>query len=196
MAVHELLTLTLDGAVRARSARRRASPVELMQAVLARIDETNPDLNAVCSRRDRGRLSRRRARRRGAHRARRGTAARGHPARREGARAGRGPARGPRRRRSSAIASPRRDSIQVARLKAAGAIVVGKTNAPEFGAPAYTKNRLYGVTRSPWNLALTPGRLERRIVGGDGRGACCRWSPPATAAARSASRPASPAASA
>src|SRR5262249_40494442 len=49
------------------------------------------------------------------------------------------------------------DSVQVARLKAAGAIVVGKTNAPEFGAPAYTKNRLYGVTRSPWNLALSPG---------------------------------------
>ena len=49
------------------------------------------------------------------------------------------------------------DSVQVARLKAAGAIVVGKTNAPEFGAPAYTKNRIYGVTRSPWNLELTPG---------------------------------------
>src|SRR5262249_52447795 len=49
------------------------------------------------------------------------------------------------------------DSVQVARLRAAGAIVVGKTNAPEFGAPAYTKNRLYGVTRSPWDLALSPG---------------------------------------
>ena len=45
----------------------------------------------------------------------------------------------------------------MSRLKAAGAIVVGKTNAPEFGAPAYTKNRIYGVTRSPWNLELTPG---------------------------------------
>ncbi|MGH7789082.1 MAG: amidase, partial [Candidatus Binatia bacterium] len=49
------------------------------------------------------------------------------------------------------------DSIQVARLKAAGAIVVGKTNAPEFGAPAFTRNRIHGVTRSPWNLELTPG---------------------------------------
>ena len=51
MAVHELLTLTLIELCET-PARRRASPVELMQAVLARIDETNPDLNAVCSRRD------------------------------------------------------------------------------------------------------------------------------------------------
>lgn len=50
-----------------------------------------------------------------------------------------------------------RDSVQVARLKAAGAIVVGKTNAPEFGYTAITKNLVYGVTRSPWNLERTPG---------------------------------------
>lgn len=51
----------------------------------------------------------------------------------------------------------RSDSIQVARLKAAGAIVVGKTNTPEFGFTAFTKNRLYGVTRNPWNPERTPG---------------------------------------
>jgi Asp-tRNA(Asn)/Glu-tRNA(Gln) amidotransferase A subunit family amidase len=51
----------------------------------------------------------------------------------------------------------RRDSIQVARLKAAGAIVVGKTNTPEFGFTGFTKNLLYGVTRNPWNLERTPG---------------------------------------
>jgi aspartyl-tRNA(Asn)/glutamyl-tRNA(Gln) amidotransferase subunit A len=50
-----------------------------------------------------------------------------------------------------------RDSIQVARLRAAGAIVVGKTNLPEFGATALTKNRLFGVTRNPWDLERTPG---------------------------------------
>jgi aspartyl-tRNA(Asn)/glutamyl-tRNA(Gln) amidotransferase subunit A len=49
------------------------------------------------------------------------------------------------------------DSIQVARLKAAGAIVVGKTNTPEFGHMAFTKNLLFGVTRNPWNLERTPG---------------------------------------
>jgi len=50
-----------------------------------------------------------------------------------------------------------RDSVQVARLKAAGAIVVGKTNTPEFGFTGFTKNRLYGVTRNPWNRERTPG---------------------------------------
>jgi aspartyl-tRNA(Asn)/glutamyl-tRNA(Gln) amidotransferase subunit A len=49
------------------------------------------------------------------------------------------------------------DSIQVARLKAAGAIVVGKTNTPEFGFTGFTKNRLYGVTRNPWDTERTPG---------------------------------------
>ena len=51
MPVSELLTLTLVELCDALRARR-ASPVELMHAVLARIDETNGDLNAVCSRRD------------------------------------------------------------------------------------------------------------------------------------------------
>jgi aspartyl-tRNA(Asn)/glutamyl-tRNA(Gln) amidotransferase subunit A len=51
----------------------------------------------------------------------------------------------------------RGDSIQVARLTAAGAIVIGKTNTPEFGYTGFTKNRLFGVTRNPWNLERTPG---------------------------------------
>ena len=49
------------------------------------------------------------------------------------------------------------DSIQVARLRAAGAIVVGKTNTPEFGYTGFTKNLLFGVTRNPWNTERTPG---------------------------------------
>src|SRR5204862_4795464 len=49
------------------------------------------------------------------------------------------------------------DSTQVTRLKAAGGILFGKTNAPEFGYTAITKNLVYGVTRSPWNLEHTPG---------------------------------------
>jgi aspartyl-tRNA(Asn)/glutamyl-tRNA(Gln) amidotransferase subunit A len=49
------------------------------------------------------------------------------------------------------------DSTQVARLKAAGAIVVGKTNTPEFGHTVLTKNFVHGVTSSPWDLARTPG---------------------------------------
>lgn len=52
---------------------------------------------------------------------------------------------------------PTRDSVQVARLKAAGAIILGKTNTPEFGFTGLTKNLLFGVTRNPWNLERTPG---------------------------------------
>ena len=50
-----------------------------------------------------------------------------------------------------------RDSTQVARLRRAGAIAIGKTNTPEFGYTAFTKNRVFGVTRNPWNLSRTPG---------------------------------------
>ncbi len=49
------------------------------------------------------------------------------------------------------------DSVQVARLRAAGAIAVGKTNTPEFGYTGFTKNRQFGVTRNPWNPERTPG---------------------------------------
>ncbi len=52
---------------------------------------------------------------------------------------------------------PERDSVQVERLKNAGAILVGKTNSPEFGYTAFTKNLLFGVTRNPWNPERTPG---------------------------------------
>jgi len=52
---------------------------------------------------------------------------------------------------------PERDSTLVARLRAAGAIALGKTNMPEFGATCFTKNLLFGVTRNPWNTARTPG---------------------------------------
>jgi aspartyl-tRNA(Asn)/glutamyl-tRNA(Gln) amidotransferase subunit A len=49
------------------------------------------------------------------------------------------------------------DSTQVARLRAAGAILVGKTNTSEFGATALTKNLVHGTTCSPWDLARSPG---------------------------------------
>ncbi|MDJ0869037.1 MAG: amidase [Myxococcota bacterium] len=50
-----------------------------------------------------------------------------------------------------------RDSLQVERLRAAGAIVVGKTNAPEFGYTAVTKNLLFPPSRNPWDPERTPG---------------------------------------
>jgi aspartyl-tRNA(Asn)/glutamyl-tRNA(Gln) amidotransferase subunit A len=49
------------------------------------------------------------------------------------------------------------DSIHVARLRAAGAVPVGKTAAPEFGTLNFTKTKVFGVTRSPWDTSRTPG---------------------------------------
>jgi len=52
---------------------------------------------------------------------------------------------------------PSEDAAVVKRIKRAGAIVVGKTNTPEFGAGANTVNRVFGATRNPWDLALSVG---------------------------------------
>lgn len=49
------------------------------------------------------------------------------------------------------------DSVLVARLKAAGCVVVGKTNTPELGWKADTENRIFGATRNPWNVEHSPG---------------------------------------
>jgi len=153
--MHELLECTLVELTEKLRARK-ASPVDLMQAVLARIDETNADLNAVVARHD--------------------SAALLHAARAAQERIGRGAARPlegvPLGVKDLEDAEglvnshgslpfkgkiAQRDTTQVERLRAAGAIVVGKTNAPEFGYTAITKNLVYGVTRSPWNLERTPG---------------------------------------
>ncbi len=153
--MNELLSLSLVE-LTALLRARKASPVELMEAVLARIDATHDDLNAVVVRRE--------------------PAACLADARAAETRIASGDSRplegiplgvkeleqvaGLSWTECSPLFAERvasEDSVQVQRLRAAGAIVVGKTNAPEFGAPAFTKNRLYGTTRSPWNLELTPG---------------------------------------
>jgi len=52
---------------------------------------------------------------------------------------------------------PDEDDIVVERLRAAGAIVIGKTNTAEFGYGAIGHNPLFPTTRNPWNTELTPG---------------------------------------
>src|SRR5690348_2800358 len=52
---------------------------------------------------------------------------------------------------------PAADSPAVARLKAAGAILVGKTTTPEFGHKCFTEAPLFGRTANPWDLARTSG---------------------------------------
>lgn len=135
---------------------RRLSPLELMEAVLARIEGTRETLNAVVALCDRERLL-------ADARAAEERIARGEARPLEGIPLGVKDLEDAEGLVTSQGSVPfrqqvaQRDSTQVARLRAAGAIVVGKTNAPEFGFTAITKNLLHGVTRSPWHLERTPG---------------------------------------
>jgi Asp-tRNA(Asn)/Glu-tRNA(Gln) amidotransferase A subunit family amidase len=50
-----------------------------------------------------------------------------------------------------------RDGVTASRLRGAGAILIGKTNVPEFAFEGFTANPLFGVTRNPWAPAWSPG---------------------------------------
>ncbi len=52
---------------------------------------------------------------------------------------------------------PEEDDVVVKRLKDAGCVILGKTNMPEFGFLAITKNLIFGETHNPWDLNKTPG---------------------------------------
>ncbi len=62
------------------------------------------------------------------------------------------------------------DCTHVARLRATGAVIVGKSTVPEFGLVAYTRTKLFGTTRNPWNLERTPagssGGSAAAVAGG------------------------------
>jgi len=68
------------------------------------------------------------------------------------------------------------DSVLVARLKAAGCVVVGKTNTPELGYRADTLNPTFGATRNPWDLTRSPGGSS----GGSAAAIACGMVPLAT----------------
>ncbi len=135
---------------------RKISPVELMQVTLDRIDVTHARLNAVVARHERDHLL-------GQARAAEERIARQQARPLEGVPLGVKDLEDAQGLTTTYGSLPFkgnvavRDSVQVERLRNAGAIVVGKTNAPEFGYTAITKNLVYGVTRSPWNLERTPG---------------------------------------
>ncbi|MET9490890.1 amidase [Nocardia sp. NPDC006630] len=52
---------------------------------------------------------------------------------------------------------PQEDAVQVSRLKAAGAVVLGKTNVPIMLGDLQSYNEIYGTTNNPWDLGRTPG---------------------------------------
>jgi aspartyl-tRNA(Asn)/glutamyl-tRNA(Gln) amidotransferase subunit A len=136
-------------------AQRELSPVEVMRAHLDRIAAVNPKLNAIVTLAD-GAME-------GAERA--------EAAVRSGAQLG--PLHGVPftvkdgidtagvlTQRGSPIFRgrvPETDATVVARLKAAGAILIAKTNPPEFSYSIETDNLLTGQTNNPWNLDYTPG---------------------------------------
>ena len=145
-AARELARLIRTGAV---------SPVEVLDAHLAVIERVNPQLNAVVTlAADAARDAARRAE---------NAVMKGDPL---------GPLHGlpvaikdvtPTAGIRTTFASPlykdhvpAEDAEVVRRLKAAGAIVLAKTNTPEFACGAYTNNALFGPTRNPWNPGLSP----------------------------------------
>jgi amidase len=135
---------------------RKVSPLEVMQAVLARIDQVNPQVNAYVTVVRESALGAARAATRALRRGPRLPPLHGVPVSIKDLT----PTKGIRTTWGSKIYEqhiPEEDALIVERLKAAGAIVVGKTNTPEFGAGANTFNAVFGATRNPWNLALTCG---------------------------------------
>ena len=135
---------------------RELSAAELLTAVLARIDEVNPAINAIVT------LAAEQA---------------FAVAAELDARAARGSFAGPLHGLPIAVKDlaetagirttfgspifasfvPSFDAPHVALLKQAGAVVIGKTNTPEFGAGSQTFNPVFGPTRNPYDTRLTPG---------------------------------------
>ncbi len=136
-------------------AARKVSPIEVLDAHLAVIDRLNPKLNAVVT------LAADQAR--AAARAAETAAARGEKL---GALHGLPIVikdvtltKGIRTTFGSPLFRdfvPDEDAEVVRRLKTAGAIILGKTNTPEFATGANTVNDVFGATRNPWNPALSP----------------------------------------
>ena len=148
----QLLTLFRDGAV---------SPVEVTQEVLQRIQRINPLINAFCLVDEEAALASARIseQRWQAHR---------HSGAAVGALEG-VPAsikdliltQGWPTLRGSRTVNPNQawdvDAPVTARLREAGAVLLGKTTTPEFGCKGETNSLLTGISRNPWNTAHTPG---------------------------------------
>jgi amidase len=148
----------MDGVALARALRsREVSCAEVMAAYLDHIDRLNPHVNAIVALQDRTMLLAQ-ANERDAQ------LARGEPC---------GPlhgfphavkdlvpVKGMRMTMGSRILKdfvPPADSVMVTRLRAAGAIIIGKTNTPEFGLGSHTYNQVYGVTRNAYDQSRSAG---------------------------------------
>lgn len=136
--------------------QRKISSVEVMEAFLTQINKTNPEVNAIVSMQEEAALAQ---------------------AKEADQKIARGEAVGPFHGLPIAIKDTHnakgfpttsgslalqdniaeQDDLVVERIKNAGAIVLGKTNVPEFAAGAHTFNEVFGTTRNPYNLNYTAG---------------------------------------
>jgi amidase len=136
---------------------RQISCVEVMAAYLDHIERLNPKVNAIVALEDRAKLLAQAGKR--------------------DAQLGRGesmgvlhgfphavkdlqPVKGIRSTQGSPILKdfvPTADSLMVERLRKAGAIIIGKTNAPEFGLGSHTYNPVYGITRNAYDQGRSAG---------------------------------------
>ena len=134
-------------------ARRELSCREVLEAHLARIDAVDPPLNAIVTRTDD--LARQRADDLDRNPDRHGPLA-GLPIAHKDLL----PSKGIRTTHGSPLFAehvPEVDALIVERMRNAGAVVVGKTNVPEFGAGSQTFNRVFGATRNPYDTTKTCG---------------------------------------
>jgi amidase len=159
----ELCDLTAESLSRG-IASREISCREVMEATLARVDRANPALNAIVSFRDREAVL-------ADADACDAELARGH---RRGWMHGMPQAikdavsvAGVRTTLGSRLVDfvPAHDDLLVQRMKAAGAIVIGRTNCPEFGLGSHTFNDIFGATLNPYDVDALGGRKQRRCRG-------------------------------
>ena len=136
--------------------RKEVKPLEVLDAILARLEAVNPILNAFCLvTADAARVAAREAEI---------AVMKGEPlGRLHGVPVSVKdvlPTRGLTTTGGSRLFAdfvPEEDALAVGRLKAAGAVLLGKTNTSEFGHKAFTESPLFGITRNPWDPSLTPG---------------------------------------
>lgn len=156
MTQHKDIALLTASELSAAYASRALSPVEVTNAQLARIERLQPALNVYAALDPERALE---AARESEARWQRGEAkspldgsllsvkdllhVRGLPTRFGS--------------RTTSSENAEHDAPAVARLREAGAIVLGKTTTSEFGLKGFGDNPLTGITRNPWNLAHTPG---------------------------------------
>jgi amidase len=149
----DLDATALSAAIHARAVSCR----EVMQAYLARIGRLNPQANAIVSLADPARLL-------AEADTRDAELAKGHSrgwlhgmpqAPKDAVHVAGFPTTQGSRLLKDAVA--REDGLMAARLKAAGAVVIGKTNMPELGLGSHTFNDLFGATPNPWDAAVSAG---------------------------------------